>query len=75
VWAGLQAEGILPRNVVALVEALRKPSNGPVMKTDDSLIEDEIEKLLSAEGSCPDSVGVQWISMRRPRPSRCRPRG
>ena len=48
VWAGLQAEGILPRNVVALVEPLRKPSNEPVMKTDDSLIEDEIEKLLAA---------------------------
>ena len=48
VWSELQAEGILPRNVVALVQPLRKPSNEPVMKTDDSLTETEIETLLVA---------------------------
>lgn len=48
VWTGLHAEGVLPRNVVALVEPLRKPSGVPVMKVDDSLIEEEIELLLAA---------------------------
>ena len=48
VWTDLHAEGILPRNCVALVEPLRKPPGAPVMKVDDSLIEVEIETLLAA---------------------------
>ena len=48
VWAGLHAEGVLPRNVVALVEPLRTPAGAPAMKTDDSLTEEEIETLLAA---------------------------
>lgn len=48
VWADLHAQGILARNVVALVEPLRKPSNEPAMKTDDSLSEAEVELLIKA---------------------------
>lgn len=54
VWADLHAQGILARNVVALVEPLRKPSGEPDMKTDDSLNEAEVEQLIAAhaEGAC-----------------------
>lgn len=54
VWADLHAQGILARNVVALVEPLRKPSGEPDMKTDDSLTEAEVEQLIAAhaEGAC-----------------------
>ncbi len=45
VWADLHAQGVLSRNVVALVEPLRKPSGEPAMKIDDSLSEDEVEIL------------------------------
>ena len=48
VWAGLHAEGVLPRNVVSLVEPLRKPPGEPAMQIDDSLTEAEIETLLAA---------------------------
>ncbi|GAA4394312.1 tyrosine-type recombinase/integrase [Tsukamurella soli] len=53
VWADLHAQGVLARNVVALVEPLRKPSGTPAMKTDDSLTEDEVDQLIAAhaEGS------------------------
>jgi integrase len=48
VWADLHAEGVLARNVVALVEPLRKPSGTPPMKTDDSLTEAEVNQLIAA---------------------------
>jgi integrase len=48
VWTGLHAEGVLPRNVVALVEPLRKPAGAPVMKIDDALTEAEIELLITS---------------------------
>lgn len=50
VWADLHAQGILARNVVALVEPLRKPSWEPDMKTDDSLSEAEVDQLIAAHG-------------------------
>lgn len=54
VWADLHAQGILARNVVALVEPLRKPSNEPAMKTDDSLSEAEVELLIKAHAEGTD---------------------
>lgn len=54
VWADLHAEGVLARNVVALVEPLRKPSGAPTMKTDDSLSEAEVEKLIAAHTGSDD---------------------
>jgi integrase len=56
VWAALHAEGVLPRNVVALVEPLRKPPGEPVMKTDDSLTDQEIEILLAAHTPAAENV-------------------
>lgn len=50
VWADLHAQGVLARNVVALVEPLRKPSGEPDMKVDDSLSEVEVEQLIAAHG-------------------------
>ncbi|MFV8172420.1 MULTISPECIES: tyrosine-type recombinase/integrase [Mycolicibacterium] len=50
VWADLHAQGILARNVVALVEPLRKPSGELDMKTDDSLSEPEVDQLCAAHG-------------------------
>lgn len=55
-WFGLHPEGLLPRNVVALVEPLRKPSNEPVMRSDDSLTEAEIEQLLGAHAAAAEGV-------------------
>ncbi|MFT9663712.1 site-specific integrase [Mycobacteroides abscessus subsp. abscessus] len=55
VWADLHAQGILARNVVSLVEPLRKPSGEPAMKTDDSLSEAEVEQLLAAHGDGADA--------------------
>lgn len=55
VWADLHAQGILARNVVALVEPLRKPSGEPAMKTDDSLSEAEVELLIKAHADGADS--------------------
>lgn len=54
VWADLHAQGILARNVVALVEPLRKPSGEPEMKTDDSLSEAEVEQLIAAHAEGAD---------------------
>jgi integrase len=48
VFTGLHADGTLPRNVVALVEPLRKPSGQAAMKIDDSLTAEESEQLLAA---------------------------
>jgi len=55
VWADLHAQGILARNVVALVEPLRKRSGEPAMKTDDSLSEAEVEQLVKAHADGADS--------------------
>lgn len=55
VWADLHAQGILARDVVALVEPLRKPSGEPAMKTDDSLSEDEVEALCVAHAEGADT--------------------
>jgi len=55
VWADLHAQGILARNVVALVEPLRKPRGEPAMKTDDSLTEAEVELLIKAHADGVDA--------------------
>ncbi|ANO21586.1 hypothetical protein BAB78_01115 [Mycobacteroides abscessus] len=55
VWADLHAQGVLARNVVALVEPLRKRSGEPAMKTDDSLSEAEVELLVKAHADGADS--------------------
>jgi integrase len=73
VWADLHAQGILARNVVALVEPLRKPSNEPAMKIDDSLSEAEVEALVAAHGEGADAyarrrelfVHLALLGMRR----------
>ncbi|ORA27363.1 site-specific integrase [Mycobacterium aquaticum] len=54
VWADLHAQGILARNVVALVEPLRKPSGELDMKIDDSLSEAEVEQLVAAHAEGAD---------------------
>ncbi|ORA64149.1 tyrosine recombinase XerC [Mycobacteroides franklinii] len=48
VWKDLQAQGVLPRNVVDLVEPLRRPSGAPDLKLDDVLSEYEVEQLVDA---------------------------
>ena len=48
VWSDLHAQGILARNVVALVEPLRKPSGEPVMKIDDAISEAEVDTLCAS---------------------------
>ncbi|MCA0155528.1 site-specific integrase [Tsukamurella sp. M9C] len=60
VWADLHAEGVVARNVVALVEPLRKPSGEPAMKVDDSLSEAEVELLIKAH-----SDGANGYARRR----------
>ncbi|WP_078315368.1 tyrosine-type recombinase/integrase [Mycobacterium sp. D16Q16] len=55
VWGDLHAQGVLARNVVALVEPLRKSSHEPAMKTDDSLSEAEVELLVKAHADGTDS--------------------
>lgn len=50
VWQDLHAQGVLARNVVALVEPLRKPSGEAAMKTDDTLSEAEVKRLVDAHG-------------------------
>lgn len=48
VWAGLHAEGVVPRNVIALVEPLRRPAGQAAMKVDDSLTLEEVDTLTAA---------------------------
>lgn len=55
VWADLHAEGVVARNVVALVEPLRKPSGQPEMKTDDSLSPEEVKLLIKSHSEGADS--------------------
>ncbi|MGV0675732.1 site-specific integrase [Mycolicibacterium fortuitum] len=55
VWRDLHAQGVIARDVVALVEPLRKPSNELAMKTDDSLSEAEVELLIKAHADGADS--------------------
>jgi len=59
VWAGLHADGTLPRNVVALVEPLRKPAGQLAMKIDDSLTTAEADQLLAAHVGHPHEVMLQ----------------
>ena len=59
VWSGLHADGTLPRNVVALVEPLRKPAGQSAMKIDDSLTAAEADKLLAAHTGHPHEVFLQ----------------
>lgn len=54
VWADLHAQGVLRRDVVALVEPLRKPAGESAMKIDDSLSESEVEILLAAHAEDAD---------------------
>ncbi|MDH6245471.1 site-specific integrase [Mycobacterium sp. OTB74] len=54
VWSDLHAQGVLVRNVVSLVEPLRKPSGESAMKVDDSLTEAELEQLVGAHGEGAD---------------------
>lgn len=46
VWAGLQAEETITRNVVAMVEPLRKPAGTPALKVTDALTVAQAEHLL-----------------------------
>ncbi|CAM5533145.1 GP41 protein OS=Tsukamurella paurometabola (strain ATCC 8368 / DSM / CCUG 35730 / CIP 100753/ JCM 10117 / KCTC 9821 / NBRC 16120 / NCIMB 702349 / NCTC 13040) OX=521096 GN=Tpau_4093 PE=4 SV=1 [Tsukamurella paurometabola] len=48
VWKDLHAQGVLPRNVVALVEPLRKPHGQVELKLDGVLNEAEVEQLVAA---------------------------
>lgn len=48
VWADLHAQGVVRRDVVALVEPLRKPAGEAPMQTDDCLTEAEVAQLLDA---------------------------
>lgn len=48
VWKDLHAQGVLPRNVVALVEPLRKPHGQLELKLDGVLGEAEVEQLVAA---------------------------
>ena len=59
VWSGLHADGTLPRNVVALVEPLRKPAGQSAMKIDDSLNAADADKLLAAHTGHPHEVFLQ----------------
>jgi integrase len=59
VWSGLHADGTLPRNVVALVEPLRKLAGELAMKIDDSLTAAEADKLLAAHTGHPHEVFLQ----------------
>jgi integrase len=59
VWAGLHAEGVLPRNVVALVEPVRRPPGESAMKIDDSLTTEEVERLLAVHVGHPHEVFLQ----------------
>ncbi|MGV0740625.1 site-specific integrase [Mycobacterium syngnathidarum] len=52
VWGDLHAQGILARNVVALVEPLRKPSGELDLKIDDSLA--EVDQLCAVHGEGAD---------------------
>lgn len=54
VWADLHAQGVLARNVVALVEPLRRQSGEPAMKIDDTLTDAEVEQLLAAHAKGAD---------------------
>lgn len=62
VWRDLHAQGVIARDVVALVEPLRKPSSEPAMKTDDSLSEGEVELLIKAHADGAD----QYARRREP---------
>ncbi|MGB0973260.1 MAG: hypothetical protein ACPGVG_20250 [Mycobacterium sp.] len=44
----LHAQGVLPRNIVALAEPLRRGSGEPELKLDDVLSEAEVRALLDA---------------------------
>lgn len=54
VWADLHAQGIIRRDVLALVEPLRKPAGEAPMQTDDSLSEAEVAQLLDAHAAGAD---------------------
>lgn len=54
VWADLHAQGVLRRDVVALVEPLRKPAGEPPMQTGDSLTEAEVRQLIDAHAEGAD---------------------
>jgi integrase len=59
VWSGLHADGTLPRNVVALVEPLRKLTGELAMKIDDSLTAADADKLLAVHVGHPHEVMLQ----------------
>lgn len=63
VWADLHAQGVLARNVVSLVEPLRKPSGELPMKIDDSLTEVEVETLCGAHAE--GAADVDRLARRR----------
>lgn len=62
VWSDLHAQGVLRRDVVALVEPLRKPAGEPAMKIDDSLSAAEVETLLAAHADAAD----EYVRRREP---------
>ncbi|UCZ60376.1 hypothetical protein [Mycolicibacterium phocaicum] len=59
-WADLHAQGALARDVVALVEPLRKPSGEPDMKIDDSLSEAEVDQLIAAHAEGAQCVDLDY---------------
>lgn len=58
VWKDLHAQGILPRNVVALVEPLRKPHGQLELQLDGVLTEAEVEQLVAAHVPRPEPEGA-----------------
>lgn len=51
VWNDLHAQGLLPRNVVALVEPLRRPQGQADLQLDDVMTEDEVVQLVTAHAA------------------------
>ncbi|WP_283604736.1 tyrosine-type recombinase/integrase [Mycolicibacterium poriferae] len=62
VWADLHAQGVLPRNVVALVQPLRRGSDEAELKLDDVLSAAEVRQLVDAHN----------VDVSIPRPTRDR---
>lgn len=64
VWADLHAQGVLARNVIDLVEPLRKQSGAPDMKVDDALSEAEVEQLVDAHVATTPEAGAGMKAVR-----------
>ncbi|GAA4402556.1 hypothetical protein GCM10023147_43310 [Tsukamurella soli] len=69
-WKDLHAQGILPRNVVMLVELLRKPSDALDVKLDDLLSEVEVQQLVDADADADADAVHTWAVGAEPQPRR-----